>query len=244
MAVLSSWRWNRRLNDLLIIQQACYPAAIGENTKDQMAEKEPDRSDAKADSIRAQIVAAAKKRFTHYGYGKTTMAEVAADCDMSPGNLYRFFPGKLDIAEAIATADFERVLVGQRQIARQPGKSARERLSDFLFDELRRTYTRLEKDPRVFEMARVIAAERPTFGNWMLENQRRILVEILEDGEKRGEFAVADKLFAAEMIQSATMKFHYPQLFSKLTLPKLERELEGVLNLLIHGLAAKTAAPA
>ena len=35
-------------------------------------------------------VAAAKKRFTHFGYGKTTMAEVAADCDMSPGNLYRF----------------------------------------------------------------------------------------------------------------------------------------------------------
>lgn len=203
-----------------------------------MAEKDTDVL--KADTVRAQIVAAAKTRFAHYGYGKTTMAEVAADCDMSPGNLYRFFPGKLDIAEAIARADFETVLVGQRGIARQPGKSARERLSDFLFDELRRTYDRLEKDPRVLELARVIVAERPLFGNWMLEQQRRILVEILEDGEARGEFAVDDKSFTAEMIQSATMKFHYPQLFSKLTLPRLERELQGVFDLLVNGLAANT----
>lgn len=207
-----------------------------------MAEKDTDVL--KADTVRAQIVAAAKTRFAHYGYGKTTMAEVAADCDMSPGNLYRFFPGKLDIAEAIARADFETVLAGQRGIARQPGKSARERLSDFLFDELRRTYNRLEKDPRVLELARVIVAERPLFGNWMLEQQRRILVEILEDGEARGEFAVDDKSFTAEMIQSATMKFHYPQLFSKLTLPRLERELQGVFDLLVNGLAVKTRIPA
>jgi AcrR family transcriptional regulator len=202
-----------------------------------MAVKDTERSD-KTDAIRNQIVAAAKKRFAHFGYAKTTMAEVASDCDMSPGNLYRFFPGKLDIAEAIATADFEKRLAHQRSLARQPGRSAREKLSDLLFDELRSTYGRLEKDARVVEMARVIAAERPLFGNWMLENQRSILVEILEDGEARGEFKALDKAFTAEMIQSATMKFHYPQLFSKLTLPKLERELEGVFQLLLTGLAA------
>ncbi len=207
-----------------------------------MAEKDNDAL--KADATRAQIVAAAEKRFRHFGYAKTTMAEVAADCAMSPGNLYRFFPGKLDIAEAIARADFETVLVGQRGIARQPGKSAREKLSDYLFDELRRTYNRLENDPRVFELARVIAAERPQFGNWMLEQQRDILVEILEDGEARGEFAVDDKNFTAEMIQSATMKFHYPQLFSKLSLPRLERELQGVQDILVNGISAKTKVPA
>ncbi len=207
-----------------------------------MAEKDTDLL--KAETVRAQIVAAAKTRFSHYGYGKTTMAEIAADCAMSPGNLYRFFPGKLDIAEAIARADFETVLLGQRRIAHQPGRSARARLSDLLFDELRRTYNRLEKDPRVFELARVIAAERPLFGNWMLEQQRRILVEILEDGEAAGEFALDDKSFTAEMIQSATMKFHYPQLFSKLTLPRLERELQGVFDLLVNGIAVHTKIPA
>jgi hypothetical protein len=38
------------------------------------------------------------------------------------------------------------------------------------------------------------------------------------------------------------MKFRYPQLWSKLTLPKLERELEGVLKLILNGLCPRAAA--
>jgi AcrR family transcriptional regulator len=192
---------------------------------------------AEKDSVRSQIVEAAKKRFSHFGYAKTTMAEIASDCSMSPGNLYRFFPGKLDIAEAIASESYETHLVQLRKLAVAPGKDARQRLHDLLFEELRSTYHKLEKDPRVLEMANVIGHERPQFVNWMLANERKILVELLEEAERRGEFVPpGEKETIAEMIQSATMKFRYPQLWSQLTLPKLERELEGVLNLLIEGL--------
>lgn len=196
------------------------------------------------DDIRGKIVEAAKKRFSHFGYGKTTMAEVAADCSMSPGNLYRFFPGKLDIAEAIATQDYETHLAALRKLAIAPGKTTRERLHDLLFEELRRTYHKLEKDPRAYEMASVIAHERPEFANWMLANERKILVELLEEAERQDEFRFDDKEHVAEMIQSATMKFRYPQLWSKLTLPKLERELEGVLELLVNGVCPKARAAA
>jgi AcrR family transcriptional regulator len=195
------------------------------------------------DSARHRIIYAAKCRFSHFGYGKTTMAEVAGDCEMSPGNLYRFFPGKLDIAEAIATEDYERHLEHLRKLALAPGRSARERLHDLLFEELRRTYNKLEKDPRALEMAQVIAHQRPQFANWMLANERKILVELLGEAERSGEFVPpGEREEIAEMIQSATMKFRYPQLWSKLTLPKLERELEGVLRLLIEGLCPRTAA--
>ena len=191
---------------------------------------------AEKDTVREQIVAAAHKRFSHFGYAKTTMAEVAADCSMSPGNLYRFFPGKLDIAEAIASADYNKHLVAMRKLAVTPGKDVRQRLHDLLFEELRRTYHKLEKDPRAYELAVVITRERPQFANWMLASERTILIELLDEAERRGEFKADDKEFAAEMVQSATMKFRYPQLWSKLTLPKLERELEGVIQLLINGL--------
>lgn len=199
---------------------------------------------AEKDSVRGQIIEAAKKRFSHFGYAKTTMAEVAADCSMSPGNLYRFFPGKLDIAECIATEDYERHLEALRQIAMAPDRSAVDRLRDFLFAELRRTYQKLEKDPRAYEMATVIAHERPQYANWMLANERKILVALFEDGELRGEFCIEDRETTAEMIQSATMKFRYPQLWSKLTLPKLERELDGVLKLLVNGLCRRRKEPA
>jgi AcrR family transcriptional regulator len=220
------------LNALLIIQNLSLSFCQKKNGwgwKQEMAEK---------NSIRDQIIDAAKKRFSHFGYAKTTMAEVSADCAMSPGNLYRFFPGKLDIAEAIATEDYSKHLEHLRKLAIAPDKDARTRLHDLLFEELRRTYHKLERDPRAYEMARVIATERPKFANWMLENERKILIELLDEAERRGEFSTPDKAYTAEMIQSATMKFRYPQLWSKLTLPKLERELEGVMNLLIDGLCS------
>jgi AcrR family transcriptional regulator len=187
-------------------------------------------------TVRQQIFDAARKRFSHFGYAKTTMAEVAADCGMSPGNLYRFFPGKLDIAEAIASAEYQLHLEDMRKLLVAPRKSAGERLRDYFFKEMRHTYQMLEENPRIQEIAGVIAGERPQYANWMRASARKLLVELFDEAERNGEFRPSDKDYTAEMIQAATMKFRYPQLWSKLTLPKLERELDGVLKLLINGL--------
>ena len=60
-----------------------------------------------------------------------------------------------------------------------------------------------------------------------------------------GIFATGDAEFIAEMLQAATVKFAIPQLISRLTLQKLEREFEGVMNLILHGsLRARRGSPA
>ena len=188
------------------------------------------------DTVRGNIVEAAKKRFVHYGYAKTTMAEIASDCNMSPGNLYRYFPGKLDIAEAICTEAGEYAIAKLRDVMRRPGRTAKERLRDFLFADMRLTYDQLEFDKQVFEMARVVSSERPHFANRILAVNRSLLSEILSAGNASGEFVIEDVVFTAEMIQSASVKFRYPQMHSKLSYDKLERELGGVLHLLLNGL--------
>jgi AcrR family transcriptional regulator len=188
------------------------------------------------DTVRGNILGAARKRFLHYGYAKTTMAEIAADCSMSPGNLYRYFPGKLDIAEAICMEAGELAVSRLREVMRRPGRSARERLKDFLFADMKLTFDQLEYDKQIYQMARVVAEERPQFGNRILALHRSLLSEILSTGNASGEFQVEDVVFTAEMLQSATMKFRYPQLHSRLPYDRLERELEGVLNLLLNGL--------
>ena len=63
-----------------------------------------------------------------------------------------------------------------------------------------------------------------------------MLARILEMGVEEGVFSVENPLETAEMIQAATMKFSYPQLFTRLTLEKLERELDGVYRLIVAGL--------
>lgn len=187
-------------------------------------------------TTRGNILEAAKVRFLHYGYAKSTMAEIAADCKMSPGNLYRYFPSKLDIAEAIAQEHIDAVALKLREVLKRQGLKAKQRLREFMFLMMRLTYDMLEFDKRIYEMATVIATERPEFSNKQLAMERSMLAEILAAGNASGEFQVDDVVFTGEMIQSATMKFRYPQLHSRLTYDKLERELDGVLALLLNGL--------
>lgn len=193
------------------------------------------------EETRQKIIEAAKKRFTHYGYAKTTMADLALDCDMSPGNLYRFFAGKLDIAEEICRTASMQTAEDLTRILTKPGRSAGERLRDFLFQDLRETFHKLEDDPRIVEMAQIVTTERPQFHNEGLRREREVLRWVLEQGNESGEFRVADPEFMAEMIQAATMKFSYPQLFTRLSLAQLERELEGVYHLILSGLKAGVA---
>jgi len=193
------------------------------------------------DEMHRKIIEAAKKRFTHYGYGKTTMADLARDCDMSAGNLYRYFPGKLDIAEEICRGASLQTADTLRKVLGRSGETAMDRLRAFLFEDLRTTYHRLEEDPRIVEMAQIVTQQRPAFHNEGLMREREVLAKILEMGNETGEFAVSDPMETAEMIQSATMKFSYPQLFSQLSLARLERELAGVFDLLTRGFQAEKA---
>src|SRR5690554_2619103 len=193
------------------------------------------------DDTHQKIIAAAKRRFTHYGYSKTTMAELAVDCDMSPGNLYRYFAGKLDIAEEICRQASMQTSEDLARVLTQPGRTAAERLHDFLFMDLRETFHKLEEDRKIVEMAQIVTAERPEFHNEGLKREREVLARIIELGNLSGEFEVPDPEFAAEMIQAATLKFSYPQLFTRLPLEKLERELEGVYQIVVAGLKAGAA---
>jgi AcrR family transcriptional regulator len=196
-------------------------------------------------ATRDRILHAAMARIKHYGYGKTTMAEIAADCDMSPGNIYRFFEAKIDIAEAMARQHYAAEQADLSAIARKKEWPADKRLREIFFKRMRDSYCMFEENSKILEVAEVLHRERPLFANEQLALERVFLTALLEEGEATGLFNEADHAFTAEMIQTATMKFAVPQLYSRLTLAKLERELDGVLGLILAGLYAREApAPA
>jgi AcrR family transcriptional regulator len=188
------------------------------------------------EQTRQRILAAAGVRFRHYGYGKTTMSEIAADLKMSTGNLYRFFPSKLDIAEAYALeheADEEEMMA----TIVASGKSAGERLRDLHRAFLDYSFKMIYESQKVFELAQAISRERPAYANRRLASERVHMSRILKDGIEEGLFAPCDDLNElSEMIQCATMKFRYPQLHNCFSLDMLQRELEGTMDLIFKGL--------
>lgn len=191
--------------------------------------------DEKAET-RDRILEAAGRRFEHYGYSKTTMSEIAADLKMSTGNLYRFYPSKLDIAEAHARAhEYAEDEMMESVVA--SGGSAGVRLREFHRVILEHTFKLIDESKKIFELAQAISRERPAYANRRLAIERVYLVRMLKDGIGEGLFDQHDNLDdLAEMIQCATMKFRYPQLYNCFRIDVLRRELEGTMDLIYKGL--------
>lgn len=198
-----------------------------------------DKAAEKADS-RLTILRAASDRILHYGYNKTTMSEIAADCGMSAGNIYRFYPSKIDIAEAMTRefgAESNKIYA---DIIHDAGRSPSRKLRDFFAYRLERTFRTFEKHPKLMELADIMARERP---DYLAEerSQERILIEkIIDEGQRSGDFALpSDLTITADLVQCAMMKFRIPQLWTTEQLDALIPEMEGVLGLLFTGLSAR-----
>lgn len=188
-----------------------------------------------ARKTRALILAAAEKRFKHYGFAKTTIVDIAGDCAMSHANVYRFFRNKTEIVDAIATgwlAKSERVCA---DVAARP-LPARQRLVDFVIELHRWKRREQVRGSRTHELKTLASYNGRPFVSAHLGVLAGILVEIIEDGNRRGEFKVGDPQTLARTIQNATMKFCDPRLVEQYHDEPLEDQARDVMRVIIAGL--------
>lgn len=193
-----------------------------------------------ADATARLILDAASKRFLHYGYGKTTMSEVARDCNMSTGNLYRFFPSKLDIAVAFVRGLRAEQTAKLRAAAGSADLPAAERLRRVLRAKLKLAYERFHDRPKALELANEVIMERPEVAaEW--ETAEGVLIgEILTEGAARGEFPPTGSQMP-RLIQDIAFRFTTPAVFHEGDLPKLVAELDDLVSLLLDAFAFRLA---
>jgi AcrR family transcriptional regulator len=189
-----------------------------------------------SDTTREKIIVAARERFSHYGYPKTTIAELAEDCAMSPGNIYRFFKGKIDIAVEIARREALSAVEVIEAVLDCPVRSSRQRLEEVVFADLRYTFHLLENQPKTLELAQIVVSDRPQFQIESLRRERRVFQRILHEGQASGEFMVDNVPATTIALHAATTKYRYAQLFTNQTLAELERELAHVMTVIMRGL--------
>jgi len=183
------------------------------------------------------IVAAAIKRLSHYGYGKTTMAEIAADCDMSVGNLYRFYKNKEDIAvEGARSCMTDKALAGERAAA--DADTAMQALRDFCLARLSFLHRFVSETPHMYELVQLIAGKHKDVLQHFEDRASEAIRGIIVSGMERGEFRACDTASAAADIYNATMKYNMP-LCMDAPLPQLEAELGSLLDLIYAGLKAE-----
>jgi AcrR family transcriptional regulator len=189
-----------------------------------------------SDQVAEAILAAALQRFDRYGYNKTTMAEIAADCTMSAANIYRYFHNKLDIAARLAVrclAEEEQALAAILARADQP---ASERLRTLLSETLRYTHRLWSEHPRLNELVQAITDERLDVVKQHQSVKLAQLVQLLREGNSCAEFNVADPEHTARAILCATTMFDVPFFMHLHTQSEFEGMLEGVLQLMLQGI--------
>jgi len=191
-----------------------------------------------SEDTRSLIIRQAEILFHRYGFGKTTVADIARECAMSPANVYRFFPSKAAIVAAIARIWLGELNEHGRAIARQD-RPAAERLRTFVLETHRIIRDRYVSDPKVHEMSVKVIQESWEVVREFLAGQVGIVAEILVDGVRRGEFQIDDVPATAQVVRATLAKFHHPMLVAQCIDEPLAEQAGRVVDLLLRGLAPR-----
>lgn len=186
-----------------------------------------------------QILEAALLRFGHYGFSKTTMAEIARDCDMSAANIYRHFSGKNEILAVLAGRIFERHEAKLAAVCQRPFPSFSLKLHAFFQEAILLTHQYVTEQPKMKEMVDFISLERLDLINSHSEAKYRLIREILAEGADSGEFHISDLAETADAMKKATVMYHTPFFFDTVPLAELQASCRNVVDLLLNGITNK-----
>jgi AcrR family transcriptional regulator len=128
----------------------------------------PNRRSAE-DSRRERILEAAERAFVRHGFHAATMQHVAEEANMSAGNLYRYFPSKEAIVEALCARDqegrtgaFVELLTQSTDIVKAIQSGLREHVFSKPSEKARmivEIWAEAGRNPRVAEMTRALDAD-------------------------------------------------------------------------------------
>jgi AcrR family transcriptional regulator len=161
-----------------------------------------------------RILDSAERLFRHYGYGKTTVADVARDLGMSTANIYRFFASKTEIHQAVCGRMLEMSYNMALSISRLP-ISASDRLRQYVNGQYKMTVEAMLDEQKVHEMV-IVAIER----DWHVIEKHidridDIIAQIIREGIAAGEFVEQDARIASMNFGAATVTLCHPQMVAQ-----------------------------
>jgi AcrR family transcriptional regulator len=168
----------------------------------------------KPDDTRARIMDTAEALFRRLGYAKTAVADIAAELKMSPANVYRFFPSKNAIIEAICQRCLGECEERAWTAARSRGSVA-ERIEGVVLQILAYHRENLLTDQRVNDM--VLAAMELSWGAIRAhkEHMRMVFEALLREGIERGEFEAVDPRETSRLLMLSLVTFCHPVLLAQ-----------------------------
>lgn len=175
----------------------------------------PKVTEAHLEARKQQILAAAAVSFSRNGFHETTMQDICQEAQLSPGAIYRYFPGKEDIIEAMAEEGRRR---SEALIAAASEMEGTPQVLDYLanaffgilnrpgsYDQIRmdvQLWAEALRNPRILELVRRgSAAVRGSFTDLVRRGQER--GDINADLKPEAVARVMISLFRGLLLQKA-----------------------------------------
>ena len=186
---------------------------------------------------RQQIIQAAEEHFRHYGYNKTTVADLARAIGLSSAYIYKFFDSKRAIGEAVCQLILSEILADARAIAEERGPRS-DRLRRLFQTVARRGLEMFLNQRRAHDLAVTACMERwPTIDDYK-ERMSEVLAGLITEGREAGDFEKKTPL--DETVGSILLSmvcFMHPLLLEE-CLDDAEGQALAMANLVLRSLAS------
>lgn len=182
-----------------------------------------------------RILEAAEEALRRYGPAKANVVDVARALNVSHGSVYRHFPSKAALRNAVVERWLARLCEPLGVIAGESGP-AQPRLRRWL-DALSDAKQRMARDePELFATYYQLALEADEVVHAHVNALSAQVGGIIADGMGRGDFSVADPFRTGRAVFDATARFHNPAHLAEWDDPDLKAAYEGVWVLILSGL--------
>ncbi|WP_299490093.1 TetR/AcrR family transcriptional regulator [uncultured Shewanella sp.] len=186
---------------------------------------------------REQIIHVAIEHFSHYGYNKTSVGDIAKAIGVSNAYIYKFFSSKKDIAEAVCAETLMALDEGLAAIV-DAEHSATHKLRLIFKALMQGSLELLSKEKKLHEIA-ALSFEN----NWCSNNNHQaalfsLIEKVVIQGREDGVFdrkAPLDEVCLA--IRDTMLHISHPLLLEQKEESQLEESLIAITNMVLRSLA-------
>jgi AcrR family transcriptional regulator len=185
-----------------------------------------------------RILEAAEDVLRRFGPSKANVVDVARALGVSHGSVYRHFPSKAALRDAVTERWLERVSRPLESIVAEDAP-APQRLYRWCKALMKVKRAKALDDPELFATYMTLAADSREVVISHVEKLISQVAAIIADGIERHEFSVDDPQAVAQAVLDATSRFHHPAFAASWAEPGIDDAFEALWSLILPGLVGR-----